>query len=121
LSQRPGRVDLAVEIPLPDTPGRARLLSLYGPALRLSPEVVDEVVAMTEGTTASFAKELVRRAVLLGAENGSAPGDAELRAAAEDLLSARDTLTRRLLGATEPVPYAAPPDATPGLAPPTSY
>ena len=33
LSQRPGRVDLAVEIPLPDAAGRARLLSLYGPAL----------------------------------------------------------------------------------------
>jgi cell division protease FtsH len=117
LSQRPGRVDLAVEIPLPDAPGRARLLSLYGPALQLSPEAVDEVVTMTEGTTASFAKELVRRAVLLGAENASTPGDAELRAAAEDLLSARDALTRRLLGATEPVPYTAPPDAEPGLAP----
>ena len=72
---------------------------------------------MTEGTTASFAKELVRRAVLGGAENDSPPGDAELRAAAEDLLSDRDALTRRLLGATDPVPYTAPPEATPGLAP----
>ncbi len=117
LSQRPGRVDLAVEIPLPDAAGRARLLSLYGPALSLSPAVVDEVVAMTEGTTASFAKELVRRAVLGGAENDSPPGDAELRAAAEDLLSDRDALTRRLLGATNPVPYTAPPEATPGVAP----
>ncbi|MEU0091125.1 ATP-binding protein [Kribbella sp. NPDC006257] len=120
LSQRPGRVDLAVEIPLPDAAGRARLLSLYGPALSLTPAVVDEVVAMTEGTTASFAKELVRRAVLGGAENDSVPGDAELRAAAEDLLSDRDALTRRLLGATDPVPYTTPPEATPGLAP-TSY
>jgi cell division protease FtsH len=102
LSQRPGRVDLAVEIPLPDAPGRARLLSLYGPRLELSPEVVDEVVAMTEGTTASFAKELVRRAVLLAAENGSTPGDAELRAATEELLSSRDALTRRLLGGADP-------------------
>ncbi|WP_112239134.1 AAA family ATPase [Kribbella monticola] len=121
LSQRPGRVDLAVEIPLPDAPGRARLLSLYGPGLELSPAAVEEVVAMTEGTTASFAKELVRRAVLLGAENDSRPGDAELRAAAEDLLSTRDALTRRLLGATEPVAYTAPPEPTPGLAPPMSY
>jgi hypothetical protein len=102
LSQRPGRVDLAVEVPLPDAAGRARLLTLYGPAIELSQEVVDEVVAMTEGTTASFAKELVRRAVLLAAENGSTPGDAELRAAAEDLLSSRDALTRRLLGGADP-------------------
>ncbi|MFC0627304.1 AAA family ATPase [Kribbella deserti] len=118
LSQRPGRIDLAVEVPLPDAPGRARLLSLYGPALTLSPECVAEVVERTEGTTASFAKELVRRAVLLAAEQGSAiPGDTHLRAATDDLLSARDTLTRRLLGATDnpPVPsYAAP---EPGLAP----
>lgn len=30
LVQRPGRVDLAVEIPVPDAEGRARLLALYG-------------------------------------------------------------------------------------------
>ncbi|GAA1658938.1 AAA family ATPase [Kribbella alba] len=119
LSQRPGRVDLAVEIPLPDAAGRARLLSLYGPALDLSPEVVDEVVAMTEGTTASFAKELVRRVVLLAAENRSVPGDTELRAAAEDLLSSRDALTRRLLGGAEAGRAASiyPPPAEPGPSP----
>ena len=102
LSQRPGRIDLAVEVPLPDAPGRARLLSLYGPALTLSPGVVEEVVALTDGTTASFTKELVRRAVLLAAEKDAIPGDTELRDAAAELLSSRDTLTRRLLGATDP-------------------
>ncbi|ADB32724.1 AAA ATPase central domain protein [Kribbella flavida DSM 17836] len=101
LAQRPGRVDLAVEVPLPDAPGRSRLLALYGPSLEVSAGVVDEIVSRTEGTTASFAKELVRRAVLLAAENGTTPGDAELHAAATELLSARDTLTRRLLGTTE--------------------
>jgi ATP-dependent 26S proteasome regulatory subunit len=101
LSQRPGRVDLAVEVPLPDAPGRARLLALYGPALTLSPGVTDQVVALTDGTTASFTKELVRRAVLLAAEKGSTPGDTELQEAAADLLSTQDTLTRRLLGATD--------------------
>ncbi len=100
LAQRPGRVDLAVEVPLPDADGRARLLALYGPQLELSPEVVDEIVTGTEGTTASFAKELVRRAVLLAAENGTEAGDADIKAAAAELLSARDTLTRRLLGGT---------------------
>ncbi|MEU4194026.1 ATP-binding protein [Kribbella sp. NPDC026611] len=100
LMQRPGRVDMAVEIPLPDAAGRGRLLELYGPALDLSADVMDEVVARTEGTTASFMKELVRRTVLLAAEAGTAPGPESLRAAVDELLSSRDTLTRRLLGAT---------------------
>jgi ATP-dependent 26S proteasome regulatory subunit len=99
LVQRPGRIDLAVEVPLPDAVGRARLLQLYGPGLRLSAEAIREVVALTEGTTASFTKELVRRAVLLGVEGGvEVAGEAQLRAAAQDLLSDRDALTRRLLG-----------------------
>jgi ATP-dependent 26S proteasome regulatory subunit len=86
-------------VPLPDAAGRARLLQLYGPGLQLSAEAIDEVVALTEGTTASFTKELVRRAVLLGVEGGAqVAGEAQLRAAAQDLLSDRDTLTRRLLG-----------------------
>jgi cell division protease FtsH len=102
LSQRPGRVDLAVEIPLPDAAGRRRLLALYGPRLDLSPAALDEAVARTDGTTASFSKELVRRAVLLAAENGrDRPTDDDLLAAVDELLSDRDALTRRLLGATD--------------------
>ena len=119
LMQRPGRVDLAVEVPLPDGEGRARLLSLYGPNLALTTDVIDEVVAQTEGTTASFMKELVRRTVLLAAEAGAAPDADHLRAAVAELLSSRDALTRRLLGATDgEVPDYSPPEpARPGLYP----
>lgn len=100
LSQRPGRVDLAVEIPLPDAEGRAQLLRLYGPRLSLSDEVVAEVVERTDGTTASFSRELVRRAVLLAAERGASEADeTDVTAAVDELLSDRDSLTRRLLGA----------------------
>jgi hypothetical protein len=99
LVQRPGRVDLAVEIPLPDAEGRARLLDLYGSGLGLGGQVVTEVVARTEGTTASFTKELVRRAVLIAAERESPRTDpADVRTALDELLSDRDRLTRRLLG-----------------------
>ncbi|MFI5733199.1 AAA family ATPase [Kribbella sp. NPDC051587] len=117
LSQRPGRVDMAVEVPLPDADGRARLLRLYGPALDLPADVVDELVARTEGTTASFMKELVRRTVLLAAQAGTPPGPDHIRTAADELLSSRDALTRRLLGATTDTPPTshAP---EPGLAPP---
>ena len=66
LSQRPGRVDLAAEIPLPDAEGRRELLRLYGGHL-FGPEAISAAAARAEGTTASFAKELVRRAVLAAA------------------------------------------------------
>ncbi|MFE0104793.1 AAA family ATPase [Streptomyces sp. NPDC059009] len=99
LAQRPGRVDLAVEIPLPDAAGRRALFSLYGGGLGLAPEAAGEIVARTEGTTASFMKELVRRAVLIGAERAAGPTSPDdLRTAADELLSDRDLLTRRLLG-----------------------
>ncbi|NUS25919.1 MAG: 26S protease regulatory subunit [Streptomyces sp.] len=99
LVQRPGRVDLAVEIPLPDAEGRAALLALYGGGLGLGGEITDEVVARTEGTTASFTKELVRRSVLIAAERESARTEAgDVREALDELLSDRDRLTRRLLG-----------------------
>ncbi|WP_234048212.1 AAA family ATPase [Streptomyces liliifuscus] len=103
LAQRPGRVDLAVEIPLPDAEGRARLLGLYGSLLGLDEELAEEVVARTEGTTASFMKELVRRAVLVSAEREAEHTEPEdVRAAVDELLSDRDRLTRRLLGVRDP-------------------
>jgi hypothetical protein len=113
LMQRPGRVDLAVEVPLPDAEGRARLLSLYGPRLQLDADVIEEVVGQTEGTTASFMKELVRRTVLLAAESGATAGPAELRTVVTELLSSRDALTRRLLGASD----GDVPDYSPGPPP----
>src|SRR5262249_57028231 len=47
LAARPGRVDLAVEIPLPDDAARRRLLDLYTRGLDLELENADEVVART--------------------------------------------------------------------------
>jgi cell division protease FtsH len=69
LAQRPGRVDLAVEVPLPDAAGRRALLELYGRGLRLTPDEAAEIVANTEGVTASFFAELARRAELLAAND----------------------------------------------------
>ncbi|NGO13783.1 26S protease regulatory subunit [Streptomyces sp. HC44] len=99
LVQRPGRVDLAVEIPLPDADGRARLLDLYGAGLDLGKDIAEEIVTRTEGTTASFTKELIRRAVLISAEREADHTETDdLRAAVDELLSDHDRLTRRLLG-----------------------
>jgi cell division protease FtsH len=102
LAQRPGRVDLAVEIPLPDAASRLRLLDIYGRGIELRAADVDHVVERTAGVPASFVKEMTRRATLIAAERGSALTEAEdLHAAVDELMAAQEVLTRRLLG-TEP-------------------
>lgn len=73
LVDRPGRVDLAVEVPRPDAAGRRHLLELYGgralTADAFGP-ALDAVVNRTDGVTASFVKEFVRRAVLKALRRG---------------------------------------------------
>ncbi|MGW8375537.1 ATP-binding protein [Streptomyces sp. ODS28] len=99
LAQRPGRVDMAVEIPLPDAAARRALFALYGGRLGLPEDAVAEAVRRTEGTTASFAKEAVRRTVLFAAERDEeTPTPSDLSAALDELLGDNDRLTRRLLG-----------------------
>ena len=106
LVQRPGRVDLAVEIPLPARAERRRLVELYAGELPFSADALDAVAGQSEGTTGSFAKELVRRAVLGAALRDGAdpvPTDEDLKSALDELNSAQHTLTRRLLsGSPEP-------------------
>ncbi len=98
LAQRPGRVDLAVEIPLPDRTARRRLLDVYAGRLSFGADALDRVAARTDGTTASFAKELIRRATLTAAAADRDPTDADLQKAADDLLADAAALTRSLLG-----------------------
>jgi DNA polymerase III delta prime subunit len=105
LAQRPGRVDLAVEIPLPDESARRALINLYGADVAFSPDAVTRAARESVGTTASFAKELVRRAVLHAAMEGRDCGDDDLAAATAELQSDSAALTRALLGSagtTEP-------------------
>jgi ATP-dependent Zn protease len=99
LVQRPGRVDLAVEIPLPDLTARRMLLDLYARGLPLSPACLGDVAARTAGTTASLAKELLRRVVLHAAEQGVPVGDQVMETVLDELLDDRERLTRSLVGA----------------------
>ncbi|WP_255770651.1 ATP-binding protein [Pseudarthrobacter sulfonivorans] len=98
LAQRPGRVDLAVEIPLPAHAERVRLLELYGRLVAFTPEALAAAAEQTAGTTASFARELVRRAVVAAALADEPVSDSHLAAAVEDLMADAETLTRSLLG-----------------------
>lgn len=109
LAERPGRVDLAVEIPLPDAVARARLFRLYAQGLPLSEDAIEAAAHRSTGVTASFAKELMRRVVLVAAEADRDVVDDDLSAALDDLLSAREALTRSLLGSGEG-PSGPPPE-----------
>lgn len=106
LAQRPGRVDQAIEIPLPGPDERRRLAQLYRGRLELDDASLDEVVARTEGVTASFIKELLRRAALLAAQEESEVdgplrvSGAQLTRALDALLDGRSRLTRALLGSS---------------------
>jgi hypothetical protein len=103
LAARPGRVDVAVEIALPDAPARERLLTLYGQnvPLVLTKEDVDLAVERTDGATASFLKELIRRSVLESLHDDPALSTvtgAHLTRALDDLLDTAQAVTRTLLG-----------------------
>ena len=106
LAQRPGRVDHAALLPVPDAGARLRLLQLYQGTLVLDLADPDAVIGRTEGVTASFMKELLRRAALRAAdesedEEASTPirvTDAHMTAALDQLLDTRNELTRILLG-----------------------
>jgi hypothetical protein len=113
LAARPGRVDHAAELPLPDADARQRLIELYRGSLVLDLSDPDDVITRTDGVTAAFIKELLRRAAVLAAEaeppvepaaDGDRAGpplrltDAHLSEALDQLLDVRSRLTRTLLG-----------------------
>ena len=108
LAARPGRIDQATEIPLPDAACRRRLISLYGEGLDLRLDDPQAIVARTEGVSASFIKELLRRATLFAAEEGGdlTVSDKHVNEALDELLVAGGALTVRLLGG-EPRPGGA--------------
>jgi len=116
LVDRPGRVDLAMEIPKPDRQARERLIRLYAGRLALDADLAP-VIEATEGATASFIKELLRRAVLAALRN---PGevhaltDADLAIATRELTAQHHALTRSLLGHAGDDPEGPGPGAGPG-------
>ncbi|WP_246689612.1 ATP-binding protein [Methylobacterium sp. WL116] len=72
LASRPGRVDEAIEIANPDAACRARLIALYGGALQFEEGAIDDAVALSEGASAAFVKEMVRRLAQASLSLGSA-------------------------------------------------
>jgi hypothetical protein len=102
LAARPGRIDQAVEIALPDADARRRLLELYTEGLGWDGEGRDDAVERTAGLSAAFMKELARRAALVAAEREAGEvrvTGADLAAALDDLLEHSAPVLRSALGA----------------------
>jgi hypothetical protein len=112
LAARPGRVDLALEIPLPGIEQRRRLFELYGGGIEIDPDSLDQLVDRSDRVSGAFIKEVIRQAWLQAAlEDRDPPTAQDLRHVMDDLLDERSTMTRRLLGQhsddsplAEPVP-----------------
>ncbi|MGV8966454.1 MAG: ATP-binding protein [Cellulomonas sp.] len=130
LAARPGRVDQAIELGLPDVVARRALLELYRSTLDLDVAHLEAIAERTAGVTASFLKELLRRAAVLAADadadadadpDADADADAGDRAgsligsalpvtvtgehldrALEELQATRNAMTRIVLGAPAP-------------------
>jgi hypothetical protein len=102
LAARPGRIDQAVEMPLPDADGRRRLLQLYGRGLELSVGVDDPLIDALVGVSPAFIRELLRRAALVAAEGSDGAirvTPEHLGRALEELRASASGLTSSLLGA----------------------
>jgi SpoVK/Ycf46/Vps4 family AAA+-type ATPase len=125
LAARPGRVDVAIEIALPDADARRRLFDLYarGVPRALTDAEVDEIVERTDGVTASFLKELLRRTVLEALTEHSplrVVTAAHTGRALDDLLDSAQGVTRSLLGVGND-PEDLPPGGGLGSLPPPGH
>lgn len=101
LSSRPGRVDQAVEFPLPDDEGRAKLVRLYSQGMSISDELVSAIVRKTEKVSAAFIKELMRRSAQFHLQqNGSGRVESgDIENALDEMLFSGGSLNLKLLGA----------------------
>jgi ATP-dependent 26S proteasome regulatory subunit len=112
LANRPGRIDQAIEVPVPDTPSREKLVRLYARGMKLPDKLAAEAVKRTEGVSAAFIKELMRRTAQAAiareggakkvveppARAGVQPTEADLSEALDDMLFAGGKLNMTLLG-----------------------
>ena len=109
LAGRPGRIDQAIEVALPDAAGRGRLMRLYGAGLALSDALISDAVARTKGVSAAFIKELMRRTAQTSLLRDSAgiATSADVAEALNDMLFSGGRLNVRLLGGADGEPDPA--------------
>jgi hypothetical protein len=99
LAARPGRIDQAIEFPLPDDEGRRQLARLYACGLEMQAKVLDRIVQKTQGASAALIKELMRRSAQFLLESGEkrlSPQHIDL--ALDEMLFHGGSLNAKLLG-----------------------
>jgi len=117
LAARPGRVDLAIPLPLPDADARRRLFALYARGLDFAVTDLDKFITRTEGASPAYIKELLRKAAVFSAVDGDG---ATLRVTDKHLDEAMDELTEggrlaeRIAGFTRPGDEGGPPPGAMG-------
>lgn len=103
LAARPGRIDQAIEISPPDADCRRRLLDLYGRGLKMEDVDWEQLVERTAGVSGAFIRELLRKAAVFAAEDGSNSDlvvrQPQIEEALAELLVTGGALTQSLLGA----------------------
>ena len=105
---RPGRIDQAIEVPLPDEIGRKKLVRLYSRGLALDETVLEEAAQRTEGVSAAFIKELMRRTAqsCIARSGGAIVQSGDVSQALDDMLFAGGKLNVRLLGGAQDMSQA---------------
>jgi hypothetical protein len=100
IASRPGRIDQAIEFPLPNAAGRKALVRLYACGLEVPEAVSEELVRRTENASGAFIKELMRRSAqfCLREDHVSRLNLDHLTAALDEMLFSGGSLNVRLLG-----------------------
>src|SRR5262249_7015466 len=105
LASRPGRIDIAIEVPLPDEDCRRRLLELYASGLLLELSDPAKLISRIKNVSGAFIRELLRKAAVFAAEDdGQTPltvRDRHIEDALTELIVAGGTLTQSLLGVSD--------------------
>jgi ATP-dependent 26S proteasome regulatory subunit len=103
LAGRPGRIDQAIEVPLPDDVGRTKLVQLYGRGLPLDQTIVGEVAQRTKGVSAAFIKELMRRIAQASIfrDSGTSVVTGDIGEALDEMLFSGGKLNVKLLGGAQ--------------------
>lgn len=100
LAARPGRVDQAIAINLPDDRERRILLRRYANGLLLAEDTIARVSRRIGKVSPAYIKELARRAAQAMLERGEADLDAEdFNRALADMAGENGRVTAKLLGA----------------------
>jgi hypothetical protein len=103
LASRPGRVDQAYEVPLPDADCRKRLFELYCQGLTMRVQNMDSFIKRTAGASGAFISELMRKAALFAAPDSDpiVVEDRHMDEAMHEMIVAGGSLTKSLLGSKD--------------------